>query len=59
MQNNPMRMLQQFQQFAKGMSPQQAQQMIMQKVQSGEISQAQFENAKQQAQQFAKMFGLK
>ena len=57
--NNPMQLLQQFQQFAKGMSPQQAQQIIMQKLNSGEISKEQFENAKQQAQAFANMFGIK
>ena len=57
--NNPMQLLQQFQQFAKGMSPQQAQQIIMQKLNSGEISREQFENAKQQAQAFANMFGIK
>ena len=57
--NNPMQLLQQFQQFAKGMSPQQAQQIIMQKLNSGEISKEQFENAKRQAQAFANMFGIK
>ena len=57
--NNPMQIFQQFQQFAKGMSPQQAQQIIMQKLNSGEITKEQFENAKQQAQAFANMFGIK
>ncbi len=57
--NNPMQLLQQFRQFARGMSPQQAQQIITQKLESGEISKEQLENAKQQAQAFAKMFGIK
>ena len=59
MQNNPMQMFQNFQQFAKTMNPQQARQLIEQKLKSGEISQQQFENAKRQAQQFANLFGIK
>lgn len=58
-QSNPLQVLQQFQQFAKGMTPQQAQSLIMQKLNSGEISRQQFDNAKQQAQQFANLFGIK
>ena len=58
-QNNPFQMISQFQQFARGMSPQQAQNILYQKLQSGEMSQQQFDNLKQQAQQFSKMFGLK
>lgn len=58
-QNNPFQIMQQFQQFTKGMTPQQAQQIIMQKINSGEISKEQFEAAKQQAQNFANMFGMK
>ena len=58
-QNNPVQMLQQFQQFAKGMTPQQAKQLVEQKLQSGEITQQQLENARRQAQQFASMFGIK
>lgn len=58
-QNNPFQILQQFQQFTKGMTPQQAQNFIMQKINSGEISKERFEEAKQQAQNFANMFGMK
>lgn len=58
-QSNPFQQFQQFQQFAKNMSPEEAKKMIEQKLQSGEISRQQFESAKQQAQQFAQMFGLK
>lgn len=58
-QNNPFQIMQQFQQFVKGMTPEQAQQIIMQKINSGEISKERFEEAKQQAQNFANMFGMK
>lgn len=58
-QNNPFQILHQFQQFAKGMTPQQAQQIVLQKINSGEISKERFEEAKQQAQNFANMFGMK
>ena len=57
--NDPFQMIQQFQQFAKNMSPQQAQKMIEQKLQSGEITPQQLESAKHQAMQFAKMLGIK
>lgn len=58
-QNNPLQMLQQFQQFAKGMTPEQAQNMILQKMNSGEISKEQFEDAMKKAKQFSNMFGIK
>ena len=58
-QSNPVQMLQQFQQFAKGLSPQQAQNIIQQKLNSGEISRVQFESAKQQAQTMASVLGIK
>lgn len=58
-QSNPFQMISQFQQFAKGMTPQQAQNILQQKLQSGELSQQQFDNLKEQAQQFSKMFGIK
>ena len=57
--NNPMAMLTQFQQFARGMTPQKAQQILMQKMSNGEISPQQFEQTKAQAKQFARMLGLK
>ena len=57
-QNNPLNMFQQILRLSKNMTPQQAQQIINQKVQSGEINQQQFEQAKQQAQQIVRMFGI-
>lgn len=56
MQNNPLQMLSQLKQFAKGMSPQQAEQIVRQKLQSGEMSQQQFESLKQQAQELSNLF---
>ena len=58
-QNNPIQLINEFQKFAKGMTPQKAEQIIKQKLQSGEISSEQFEQMKQQAMQFSKMFNIK
>jgi hypothetical protein len=57
---NPMQMMKDFQKFKQdmqaknpGMNPQE---MVNQMVSSGKISQAQFEQARQMAQQFGSMF---
>nr|DAV57929.1 MAG TPA: hypothetical protein [Caudoviricetes sp.] len=49
---NPLQMIAEFKKFAKNMSPQKAEELVKQKLQSGEMSQAQFEQLKQQAQSF-------
>ena len=56
MQNSPIQMLSQLKQFARGMSPQQAEQIVRNKLQSGEMSQQQFESLKQQAQELSNLF---
>ena len=58
-QNNPIQLINEFQKFAKGMTPDKAKQIIEQKIQNGEISSEQFEQMKQQAMQFSKMFNIK
>ena len=45
-------MIAQFKEFAKNMSPQKAEELVKQKLQSGEMSQSQFEQLKQQAESF-------
>ncbi len=54
--NNPMQMMQQFQQFAKGMTPQGAKAKIDQMLQSGEITQDQINQAIGMAKNFQGMF---
>lgn len=54
-QNNLMQRFQQFQQMFRGDPRQQIQQMM----QSGKISQAQYNQAVQMAQQLQRMFGVK
>lgn len=58
-QNNPIQLINEFQKFAKGMTPDKAKQILEQKIQNGEISSEQFEQMKQQAMQFSKMFNIK
>ena len=58
-QSNPLQMINQFQQLASKMTPEQAQQMVLQKLNSGEITEQQFSNAVQQARQFAAFLGKK
>lgn len=53
--SNPMQMIAQFRQFAKSMTPQKAQKQIEKMLASGQMSQAQLENLKQQAQSFMKL----
>ena len=55
-QNNFLQMINQFKQFSQGMTPQKAEEIIKQKLQSGEISQQRFEQLKQQAIQLSKLF---
>lgn len=54
-QNNFLQMINQFKQFSQGMTPQKAEQIIKQKLQSGEMSQQQFEQLKQQAMELSKL----
>lgn len=50
--NNPLQMLAEFKKFARGMTPQKAEQEINRLLQSGQMSQQQFEQLKEQAQTF-------
>ncbi len=49
--NNPMQMMQQFQKFAKGITPQGAKEQVEQLLQSGQMSQEQFQKLSQMANQ--------
>lgn len=49
--NNPIQMMQQFQQFAKGITPQGAKAQVEQLLQSGQMSQQQFQQLSQMANQ--------
>lgn len=53
MPNNPMLMLAEFRKFAQGMTPQNAKAEVEKLLQSGQMSQQQFEELKQQAESFA------
>lgn len=50
--NNPLAMLGEFRKFARGMTPQKAQQEIEQLLASGKMSQEQFQQLQQQAKDF-------
>lgn len=50
--NNPLAMLGEFRKFARGVTPQQAQQEIERLLQSGQMSQAQFQQLQEQAKEF-------
>lgn len=52
--NNPMQMLSEFRKFAQGMTPQGARAEVERLLQSGQMTQRQFEQLKQQAESFAK-----
>ncbi len=58
MQNNQDGMLQRFQQFRQNFKGD-PQQQIQQLLNSGKVSQAQYNRAVQMAQQFQRMFGIK
>lgn len=51
--NNPLAMLEEFRKFAQGVTPQQAQQEVERLLQSGQMSQAQFQQLQEQAKEFA------
>ena len=50
--NNPLAMIGEFRKFAAGMTPQKAQQEIERLLQSGQMSQAQFQQLQEQAKEF-------
>lgn len=52
--NNPMQMIQQFQQFAKSMTPEGAKTQVEQLLQSGQMTQEQFKQFAQIADKFVK-----
>lgn len=54
--NNPMAMMQQFAQFKQQMQGKDPQKMVEQMLASGQMSQQQFEQLKQQAEQFKGIF---
>lgn len=49
--NNPLAMIGEFRKFAAGMTPQKAQQEIERLLQSGQMSQAQFQQLQEQAKE--------
>ena len=51
--NNPLAMLGEFRKFARGVTPQQAQQEVERLLQSGQMSQEQFQQLQEQAKEFA------
>lgn len=54
MPGNPLAMIAEFRKFAQGITPEQAQQQVQQLLNSGKMSQAQFEQLKQRANEFIK-----
>jgi len=50
--NNPLAMLGEFRKFARGVTPQKAQQEVERLLQSGQMSQAQFQQLQEQAKEF-------
>ena len=62
-QNNPSAenggLLQRFQDFAKGITPQEAERRINELLASGQMSRSQFNNLANQAKAFMKFIGLK
>lgn len=52
--NNPMQMFSEFWKFAQGMTPQDAKAEVERLLQSGQMTQQQFEQLKQQAESFIK-----
>lgn len=52
--NNPMQMLSEFRKFAQSMTPQGAKTEVERLLQSGQMTQQQFEQLKHQAESFAK-----
>ena len=59
MMNNPLQMMNEFKKFMQsGITPQKAEQIVMEKLNSGAISHEQFENLKTQAQQIQNILGF-
>ena len=59
MTNNPLQLISEFKKFmANGITPEKAEQIVMQKLNNGELSKEQFEQAKMKAEQLQNMFGL-
>lgn len=54
MPNNPLALMAEFRKFAQNMTPEKAQKEVEQLLTSGKMSQAQFEDLKQQAKEFAR-----
>lgn len=54
-QSNPLAMVARFKEFARGMTPEHAKQLVEEKLRTGEMSQAQFEQLKSQAQDFMRL----
>lgn len=54
MPNNPLALMAEFRKFAQSMTPEKAQKEVEQLLASGKMSQEQFEDLKQQAQEFAR-----
>ena len=50
--NNPLAMLGEFRKFSRGVTPQLAQQEVERLLQSGQMSQAQFQQLQEQAKEF-------
>lgn len=50
--NSPLAMLGEFRKFARGVTPQQAQQEVERLLQSGQMSQAQFQQLQEKAKEF-------
>ena len=55
---NPFQMLQEFQKFASGMTPEKARQHVEQLLTSGKMSRQQFQQLQQQAKHLMQFFGL-
>ena len=55
---NPFQMLQEFQKFASGMTPEKARQQVEQLLASGKMSRQQFQQLQQQAKQLMQFFGM-
>ena len=53
MQSNPLAMMQEFQKFRRSITPEGAKQRVQELLQSGKMSQQQFEQLQQQAQMFS------
>lgn len=56
--NNPLAMLSEFRKFAARMTPEGAKQQVEQLLSSGEMTQEQFQQLKQQAPAFSEFFGI-